>query len=234
MPVIGVTASTEKEARSYLEALAPWGAPHLLLLPGSAPPLNETLDRIDGLLLTGGADVDPARYGAQPDPDAGLQLDKARDDMELPLLEAAMARDMPVLGICRGMQALNVVAGGRLIQDLPNHRALGKYGRDAAAYHHIWISLGSKLAAALGSGGKVRVNSIHHQGLREAQKSHNLLASAYSLDDGLIEALESPHHRWVLALQCHPEFQEQVPRHFQGLFKRLVEEAGARVHQHSA
>ena len=234
MPVIGVTASTEKEARPYLEALSPWDAEPLLLLPGSVTTVEETLDRMDGLLVTGGADIDPARYGASPDPAAGLELNPGRDELELPLLQGAMARDLPVLGICRGMQALNVVAGGSLIQDLPGHRVEGKRGEEASEYHHIWISPGSKLAATVGSGGKVRVNSTHHQGLREAQKSPNLLASAYSLEDGLIEALESPYHRWVVAVQCHPELRRQLPRHFQRLFERLVEEARMRANSRSS
>jgi gamma-glutamyl-gamma-aminobutyrate hydrolase PuuD len=229
MPVIGVTASTEKEAEPYLEALSPWDAEPLLLLPGPVTNPEETVARMDGLLVTGGADIDPSRYGASPDPAAGLDLNPARDEMELPLLKEAIARDIPVLAICRGMQALNVVVGGSLIQDLRDHRAEGKQGLDASVLHHIWISPGSKLAAILGSGGKVRVNSIHHQGLREAQKSPNLMASAYSLEDRIIEGLESPYHRWVVAVQCHPEIRSQLPKHFQRLFERLVEEA--RLHQ---
>lgn len=225
MPVIGVTASREAEARSYLEALAPWGAEPLLLLPDSAPPVGETLERIDGLLVTGGADIHPAQYGVQPDPTAGLELNPGRDAMELPLLRAALERDLPVLGICRGLQALNVVTGGTLLQDIRSHKEERPGGQWASAYHRIWISPGSKLAAALGAGGLVRVNSRHHQGLREAQKSPKLLASAYSLEDGIVEGLESPHHRWAVAVQCHPENREQVPPHFQRLFQALVEEA---------
>ena len=228
VPVIGVTASSAREARKYLEALAPWEAQPLLLLPGSAPPAEEALAQVDGLLVTGGADIAPGWYGAQPDPTAGLELNPARDEMELPLLQGALARDMPVLGICRGLQALNVAMGGRLLQDIPSHKGERQDGRWTPAYHRIWVSPGSKLAAALGSGGTVRVNSMHHQGLRDAQKSPRLLASAYSLDDGIIEGLESPHHGWVVAVQCHPEYAEQLPRHFQRLFGALVEEARTR------
>ena len=225
MPVIGVVASTEKDAVDSVEAVAAWEAETLVLLPGASPSTEETLERIDGLLVTGGEDINPSHYGREVDPEAGVEMNPARDALELPLLRAAMERDMPVLGLCRGMQALNVVSGGSLLQDLPDHRALKDDGEWESSRHRIWVSPGSKLAAALGSGGRVRVNSLHHQGLREAQRSRRLLASAYSLDDGIIEALESPHHRWVVAVQCHPEWQKELPRQFQQLFGMLVRRA---------
>ena len=96
-------------------------------------------------------------------------------------------------------------------------------------YHHIYISPGSKLAAVVGSGGIVRVNSYHHQAVREAHKSPRLLASAYSLEDGLVEALESPVHRWVIAVQFHPERRMELPPHFDRLFQSLVERAEERL-----
>ena len=226
MPVIGVVASTEKDAVDSVNAVAAWGAETLTLLPGAAPSTEETLERIDGLLVTGGEDIDPSYYDRDVDPEAGVEVNPARDALELPLLQAAMERDMPVLGLCRGMQALNVVSGGALLQDLPDHRKEREDGEWESSYHRIWVSPGSKLAAALGSGGRVRVNSLHHQGLREAQRSRRLLACAYSLDDGIIEGLESPHHRWVVAVQCHPEWQKQLPRQFQHLFGMLVRRAG--------
>ena len=224
MPVIGVTASTLEEGERYLEALAPWGAEPLLLLPESAPPIEEILAWVDGLLVTGGADIGPEQYDAEPDPTTG-PVNAPRDALELPLLRGALERDLPVLGICRGMQALNVAMGGRLLQDIPDHKAEQQDGEWKSALHRIWISPGSKLAAALGSGGQMRVNSRHHQGVREPQKSPRLLASAYALEDGVIEALESPHHRWVVAVQCHPERTKEVPRQFQRLFQRLVDQA---------
>ncbi len=180
MPVIGVVASSEKDAVDSVEAVAAWEAETLVLLPGTAPSTEETLKRIDGLLVTGGEDIDPSHYHREVDPEAGVEVNPARDALELPLLQAAMERDMPVLGLCRGMQALNVVSGGSLLQDLPDHRKERDDGEWESSHHRIWVSPGSKLAAALGSGGRVRVNSLHHQGLREAQRSRRLLASAYS------------------------------------------------------
>ena len=231
MPLIAVTASSASDAEQYLEALKPHGANVLLLLPDGAPPPEDVLGRADGLMLTGGADVHPNEYGAAPDPAANVRWSVRRDAMELPLIRLALERDVPVLAICRGMQALNVVCGGKLIQDLPGHRPEDVRGPN---FHHIWVAPGSKLAAAIGSGGLVRVNSWHHQGLREAQKAPSLMASAYSPDDRLVEGLESPRHTWVVGVQCHPERKSargrwECPPQFQGLFATLVRKAGERV-----
>jgi putative glutamine amidotransferase len=223
-PIIGVTASNAERARPYVAAVEPWGADPLVLLPGGLDPA-EALERIDGLLLTGGADVDPALYGGAED--ASDEPNRARDAMEMALIRGALERDLPVLAICRGVQILNVALGGRLIQEVSGHRAEGEDAGWAPAYHRIWIAPGSKLASVLGSGGQVRVNSLHHQGLREAQKSPELLASAYAMDDLTVEGVESPYHRFVVGVLCHPERQEEVPRQFQQLFEALVYFAGA-------
>jgi gamma-glutamyl-gamma-aminobutyrate hydrolase PuuD len=196
-----------------------------LLVPHPLAQVRETISSVDGLLLTGGPDVDPQRYGQARDPQAGLELSPRRDRWEMALLEAALERDMPVLAICRGMQLLNVAFGGRLIQDLPGHRMERQNGRWESAHHQVYISPGSKLAAILGSGGFVRVNSRHHQGLKEPQKAAALMASAYSLEDGLIEALESPKHDWVVGVQWHNEIEEELPKGFGNLFQALVERA---------
>jgi putative glutamine amidotransferase len=200
-----------------------------------------------GLLLPGGPDVDPALYGASPDPDvedsrfigAGLAVNRSLDDLELRLLKYALDQDMPVLAICRGMQLLNVAFGGRLIQDLPGHRAVppivppsqggmqAGHGRWESKIHQIYLSPGSKAAAVIGVAGFFRVNSRHHQGLREAQRAPRLMTTAYGVEDGIIEGLESPEHSWVIALQCHPERQDEVPRLFANLFAAFAERAEA-------
>ena len=133
---------------------------------------------------------------------------------------------MPVLGICRGVQALNVSLGGTLTDDLSGHDSLEEGGGKKSSYHRVYIAPGSKLAAIVGSGGFVRVNSRHRQGIREAQKAPALLASAYSVEDGVIEALESPDHDWVIGVQFHPERRMEVPPQFDKLFQGLVERAG--------
>jgi len=134
---------------------------------------------------------------------------------------------MPVLAICRGMQILNVAFGGQLIQDLhlPGHRVEQKDGRWVSTTHQIYLSPGSKAAAIIGTAGIFRVNSRHHQGLREAQRAPRLMTTAYSVDEGLIEGLESPEHSWVIGIQCHPERQDEVPRSFANLFAAFQDRA---------
>ena len=224
-PLIVVTATSESHAHPYRESVERRGGNVRLALPEATSTPEETLAEATGLMLTGGPDVDPALYGEVPDPQAGLKVNRPRDDMELPLLRQALERDLPVLAICRGMQLLNVAFGGRLVQDLPGHREDDK---GESASHQVYLSPGSKLAAILGSGGFLRLNSRHHQGLREAQKAPALLATAYSLDDGLIEGLESPAHDWVIGVQCSPEREEEVPSSFGRLFQTFVERAETR------
>ncbi|MBI4339584.1 MAG: gamma-glutamyl-gamma-aminobutyrate hydrolase family protein [Chloroflexi bacterium] len=224
-PLIAVTASTEKDALAYIRSLETRGAQVRLFLPGQPLTPEDPLGGATAILLTGGPDIDASTYGEAPQPEAG-RPNPSRDQLELGLLRHALARDLPVYGICRGMQLLNVAFGGRLIQDLPGHRV--PQGEDASAHHMVYLAPGSKLAAIMGSGGFMRLNSRHHQGLREAQKSPHLLAAAYSLGDGVIEALESPAHDWVIALQCHPERESEVPSAFRRVFQAFVERAERR------
>jgi len=225
VPAIGVVASSRREARRYLDAMVKREVAECLLKPLSTSQVDMTISSVDGLLFTGGPDVDPRYYGEARDPEAGLDPPSRRDRWELALLNAALERDMPVLAVCRGMQLLNVAFGGRLIQDLPGHRLEKQNGNRASAYHQLYISPGCKLAAILGAGGFVRVSSQHHQGLREPQKAATLMASAYSLEDGVIEALESPDHDWVIGVQWHNEIEEEMPKNFGNLFQSLIERA---------
>lgn len=222
--MIAVPASTEEEAKPYLAALAPWEPESLVLLPGGAE-LDKVLEHMDGLLLLGGADIHPNRYGAKPDPSLELEIDESRDALDFALLAAALARDIPVAAICRGMQVLNVASGGTLIQHIPGHRNEEPNATSMSMQHRIWIAPGSKLASVVGAGGQVRVNSLHHQGLMEAQRAPSLMTTAYGVADGLVEALESPHHRFVVAVQCHPERANELPEQFQRLFAALVYQA---------
>ena len=175
------------------------------------------------MLLSGGPDVHPARYGQQPHANAGLKLNPELDELEFRILDYALSADMPVLAICRGMQLLNVAFGGRLIQDLPGHRLDGENGEPSS--HQIYIAPGAKSAAIIGSAGFFRVNSYHHQGLNEAHRAPRLMSTAYSVEDGLVEGLESPEHSWVIGLQCHPERRDEVPRLFVNLFAGLHDRA---------
>ncbi len=215
MAVVAITSASERNARRYVDAMASAGAETRVLLPDvhGHPLPEEMMQGVGGLLLSGGPDVHPSRYHQAPDPDAGLKLCPELDDLEFRALEYALSVDMPVLAICRGMQLLNVAFGGRLIQDLPGHRSDSDH-----ATHQIYVAPGAKSAAIIGSAGFFRVNSYHHQGLNEAQRAPRLMSTAYSVDDGLVEGLESPEHSWVIGLQCHPERQDEVPRLFANLF----------------
>ena len=227
MTAIALTSADSRNARGYIQVMESTGAEVRLILPSEADgvPAESLLEGVGGLLLPGGPDIDPELYGDTPDPDAGLELCRPLDDLELRLLDHALRIDMPVLGICRGMQLLNVAFGGRLIQDLADHRVQRDDGRWVSKMHSIYLSPGSKAAAVIGMAGLFRVNSRHHQGLREAQRASRLMATAYGVEDGVIEGVESPEHSWVIGLQCHPERQAEVPRLFANLFSAFQERA---------
>ena len=227
MAIVAITSSGARNARRYVAVMESAGADVRVLTPDAHTgiPTEELMKDAGGLLLSGGPDIDPALYGEEPDPSAGLELRRPLDDLELRILEYALDRDMPVLAICRGMQLLNVAFGGKLIQDLPGHKAQKTDGNWESAYHQIYISPGAKAAAVIGMAGFFKVNSLHHQGLKEAQRAPRLMTIAYEVENGLIEGLESPEHSWVIGLQCHPERQDEVPKMFGNLFLGLHERA---------
>jgi len=227
MAIVAITSSGAKNARRYVEVMESAGADVRVLMPDdhSDVDTSELMRDVGGLLLCGGPDIDPTLYGDEPDPDAGLELNRPLDDLELRVLDYALERDMPVLAICRGMQLLNVAFGGKLIQDLPGHKSEKIDGKWESAYHTIYIAPGAKAAPIIGMAGLFKVNSLHHQGLKEAQRAPRLMTTAYEVEDGLIEGLESPEHSWVIGLQCHPERQDEVPKLFGNLFLGLQERA---------
>ena len=143
---------------------------------------------------------------------------------EVSLVRAALERDMPVLAVRDGMHALNVAFGGDAPEGVEGHGVV-QDEQEESSYHRIFITPGSKLAAIVGSGGFVRVNSRHTQGLTERQRSPRLMTSAYALEDGVIEGLESPDHDWVIGVQFNPERRMELPPHFDRLFQGLVERA---------
>ena len=227
MTIIGLTSADLRNARQYIRVIDSLGAEVRLLVPAEegSIPSEQLMNGVGGLLLTGGLDVDPSHYGATPEFGAGLNGCPPLDDLEFRLLDYALNQDMPVLAICRGMQVLNVAFGGELIQDLPGHRAVQIDGKWESSTHQIYLSPGSKAAAIIGSAGFFKVNSRHHQGLREAQRAPRLMTTGYSVEDGLVEALESPEHSWVIGIQCHPERQDEVPRSFAKLFEAFLDRA---------
>lgn len=200
---------------------------------GAAVPLcprdGRGVDGLDGLVLSGGLDVEPRRYGEEVDPAAGVQADPARDAYELPLAQAALDRGLPVLGICRGFQLLNVLAGGKLIQDLPGHRE-GVGSDMPSTIHDVRVEPGTRVGDLLG-GPTVRVNSRHHQGVAPNQVAPGLRAVAWSPGDDLVEALEAPTEsgHWVVAVQWHPERVDECDPACQELARGLVQEARRRA-----
>ena len=218
MALIGVTTSNGGSAGKYVASLESRGAQTRVLTPEHFTSLEEAMDGVSGLLLTGGGDVDPACYNDISQPEVLQFVNRERDEMELSLFRHAIQEDMPTLGICRGMQLINVAMGGRLIQDLPGH-ALSESTPNT---HPVYVSPGSRFGAIIGAGAIYRTNSRHHQGLKEAQRAPSLMASAYHPEDGIVEALESPEHPWLVAVQCHPEREDEVPKSFSKLFEWLA------------
>jgi putative glutamine amidotransferase len=178
-------------------------------IPVMLPPIGELpaeiLDRVDGLLLSGGEDIDPERYFAPPSPKLGT-VDPLRDALELSLAAEAVRRGMPVLAICRGLQVLNVALGGTLIQDLPSECPSDTQHRQEApsteGTHPVSLSPGTRLAGIAGTAQLV-VNSFHHQAAKDV--APNLQAVAHAAD-GVIEAVEG-REGFVLGVQWHPEIQ---------------------------
>lgn len=225
-PLIAVTESREEPGLAYFEAIAAAGGKALPVNVNAAVDVEAILAKAGGLLLTGGADIDPSWYGESADPAADVKPSPDRDRNELPLIRAFIERDRPVLGICRGMQAINVVLGGRLIQDLPGHRPPPNAAVPVLK-HDVFIPPGARMVAILGVGGFMKVNSVHHQGMRWTHKAPNLMVSAYSLlKDGIIEGIESTVHSWVIGVQWHPERTDEVPRVFSKLFENFIAAAG--------
>ncbi|MEU1519858.1 gamma-glutamyl-gamma-aminobutyrate hydrolase family protein [Streptomyces sp. NPDC005811] len=198
----------------YARSVAQAGGTPVLLTREADP--GAVIERLDGLLLAGGEDVDPIRYGEAAPPNAGL-IDPGRDALEFALFEAAAARGIPVLGVCRGLQLINVACGGTLIPDIPHDsgQAHGFRGYPGAHRRHaVEIAEGSALNGLLGS--SADVNSYHHQAV--AAPGSGVVVTAQA-KDGIVEAIEIPDRR-VLAVQWHPEMFGGDP-----VFDWLVEQA---------
>ena len=210
--------------RTYPAAVQRAGALALIVPPDDAvlDTPDALLDRIDGLLLAGGADVDPSSYGAAPHPEAGVVW-RERDRFEIALIRRAIEREMPVLGACRGMEILNVALGGTLHQHLPDVIGSDRHRHTPGVFadHEVTLEPGS-LAARAAGGERGLVKSHHHQGI--AELGHGLVATGWSPDDGLIEAIELPGERYVLGVLWHPEEDEAS-----GVIASLVDAARVKV-----
>jgi putative glutamine amidotransferase len=199
-----------------------------VLCPGRPEDARDLLERVDGLLLSGGSDVDPVLYGRAPHPKLGPVV-RERDDFELALVREALRRDLPLLAICRGHQVLNVATGGTLLQDLPSD--LGSMDHDPRrerwhVAHEVQISPGTLLRQILGRD-TVDVNSFHHQAIDDLGRG--LVVSARSAADQVIEGVEMPDRHFVVGVQWHPEAFWDRPAGFTPLFEGLVAATAARA-----
>jgi putative glutamine amidotransferase len=235
-PVIGITPAPARydaphgsfvryaTTRDYADAvLATGGLP--LILPYVREGLDEIVGLVDGLILSGGADIHPARYGDRDIHPATYEINDERDDFEIGLVELALEADKPLLGICRGVQVLNVALGGTLYQDIPEqlgravlHRQQEAQIPASDAGHIVTVASGSALETAIGEDA-LPVNSFHHQGVRDLAPS--LEATAFSAD-GLIEAVQHRDNPAVLGVQWHPELMFAKHERQLALFRHLV------------
>jgi putative glutamine amidotransferase len=226
-PVIGITAYAQEASwgvwrlpavlipLDYVDAVERAGG-RALVIPPAEDGVEEALDALDAIVFSGGADVDPAHYGAEPHAETDRPQAR-RDAAEMALLQAALERDMPTLAICRGFQLLNVARGGDLVQHLPeqvgndDHKQIpGEF-----AVHPVEVKDGSRLGAIVGS--TPQVTSHHHQAL--GRVGDGLVETAWAAD-GTLEGVEDPSRRFVVGVQWHPEAGEDA-----ALFEALVAQA---------
>ena len=227
-PLIGITAHTGLVADgsgvdlahyvaqvTYVKAVRKAGGVPVLLPQGDARDAQRALERVDGVLVTGGDDVNPDRYGAESEPETKA-ADGARDDFEIALVDAAVRDDRPMLCVCRGIQVLNVALGGTLRQHYDGHFDLPRYNEGV---HEVRLEPGSMLAKVMGAP-QVAVNSLHHQTIDEV--APRLVAVGLSTD-GVVEGVEVDGCRFALGVQWHPELLRHRPEHL-ALFEALVAE----------
>jgi putative glutamine amidotransferase len=214
--------------RDYLRSVEAAGGIPLVLAPGKPSDVPVLLDRVEGVLLTGGSDLDPSLYGEAPHPRLGAVF-RDRDEFELAVCREALDRDLPILGICRGHQVLNVATGGTLIQDIPSDVSGGEvHDSERERWersHDVRILPGTRLRALLGED-TVAVNSFHHQAVKELGRG--LQVSAVSGEDNVVEGIEGEASRFALGVQWHPESFWNQPRGFFSLFDALVREGAGR------
>jgi putative glutamine amidotransferase len=222
MPTIGLVIDNENNASIYIKLLKKYEVNCKLILDNSEN-TEDVIRSVEGLILAGDAGIHPSLYGVR-----WLHTDYyniKNDEFEISLLNSAYKRDIPILGIGRGMHIMNVASHGTVSINIKNHAELITQNGIESAFHRIFISPGSKLAATVGSGGFVRVNSRHRDGILEVNKSSQLMSVAWSLEDGVIEALENPSCKWAIGVQFLPHMRAEIPPHFDQLFESIARKA---------
>ncbi len=228
LPLIGVTTYGRDENNEfhlpvqYVECIRRAGGAPLLLPPGE-PHWREVFSRFDGLLLTGGGDIDPEIYGGIRH-ETIYRVDPERDRNELAMALDAVTRGVPTLGICRGIQVINVALGGTLVEHLPElvgEKVFHRLPPRQPSSHLVRVKANSHLALTLG---QTEINPVswHHQAIRVAAPKLDIVAEA---NDGTIEAIEMPSHPWLIAVQWHPELTAEEDRSQQRLFDAFVKSA---------
>ncbi|KPJ51276.1 hypothetical protein AMJ40_00260 [candidate division TA06 bacterium DG_26] len=231
-PKIGITCAshpTEEKyyiVKNYVKAVGAGGGIPFLVPPiESETKVAEVIRCLDGILLSGGKDLDPKYYGEEP---SGVwRIDPEKDVLELALTKAALERDMPILGICRGCQVLNVVGGGTLSQNLSAKDGKIKHWQTAPddyPSHGLEVKRRTKLFGIVGKE-RIRVNSFHHQAIKDVARGYKISAVA---PDGTIEGIESVSKRWVIGVQFHAEYLWEKHPEFKALFVEFVRQASGR------
>lgn len=215
-PVIGITCEPDIVPPFYEDTVRRAGGEPLQIPPGTS---SEILDALDGLIISGGSDVDVRLYGGSPHPQQE-EPKPSRDEMEIALLKLAISRDFPTFCICRGSQVLNVVRGGNLHQHVPDvyGDSVTHTDQPNPCFHPVVLEQNSLVARLIGAT-RTRVHSIHHQSIRELGEDLVVTARA---PDGVIEGVALSGHSWMLAVQWHPERSAAEDPDQQVLFDELV------------
>ncbi len=229
--IIGITSSQDEKnvltlGKMYIKAIENAGGIPLVLpvIHDNVNLIEEMIGQVDGILLSGGVDVDPLLFDEEPVPGLG-RIDPERDVFELELARLALNKDKPILGICRGCQVLNVAAGGTIIQDIPSFCGDDKFFKhqQSAPRWHVTHTVDliehNRLAEIFGTT-LLTVNSYHHQAVK--QVADGFVATAHSRD-GIIEAIEGVKSRYAVGVQWHPELLWEHHPHFTKIFKSLVD-----------
>ncbi len=236
-PLIGITTAlieistpAQRETRvfclrsDYVEAVRRSGGLPILLPPGEPEESASILERVDGLVFSGGGDIDPSVYNGEPHPTI-YNVDAKRDRFELALSQLALGADIPILGICRGLEVMVVATGGSLVSHLPDEfgeSVIHRAEQSCPSEHPVQIAPGSRLATMIGTT-ETTIVSWHHQATRTVPLGWRIAAQA---TDGVIEALEHKRHPWAIAVQWHPELSLDDPQ--QQIFRSFVAAAQER------